>query len=263
MKDTKLLTEYGIDLPKSLELFGDMETYDQMLNEFLSQVKSKLEKAKEYKNSSDLKNYEVIVHSLKSDFRYFGAEETANCFYKHEMAAKEGDENFIENDFDNLLKEADKMINVFKAYMGADVSIKNSMKSDGDVLLEDRTILVVDDSNIIRTFLEKIFHGTYNTVLASNGEEALSIIKNTPLEKIECMLLDLNMPKTDGFAVLEYLKAEDLFYKLPVSIITGMDDEDTIKKAFQYPIVDMIQKPFNEEKVRNVTIKTIERKDRK
>ena len=42
-----------------------------------------------------------------------------------------------------------------------------------------------------------------------------------------------------------------------------MNDEETIRKAFAYPIIDMIQKPFSEEKVRDVTIKTIARKANK
>ena len=46
------------------------------------------------------------------------------------------------------------------------------------------------------------------------------------------------MPNVNGFEVLDYLKANDLFVKYPVSIITGADDRDTITKAFNYQIVD-------------------------
>jgi len=74
------------------------------------------------------------------------------------------------------------------------------------------------------------------------------------------MFLDLNMPGVDGFQVLEHFKNANLFAKIPVSIITGSDDSETIKRAFSYGIVDMIQKPFTETKIRDVAEKTILRK---
>ena len=65
------------------------------------------------------------------------------------------------------------------------------------------------------------------------------------------------MPNVNGFEVLDYLKLNDLFAKYPVSIITGADDRDTITKAFNYQIVDMLQKPFNERDVKRIVERTI------
>lgn len=262
MKDAKFLEQNGIDVQKSLELFGDMQTYDQMLDEFLDQAESKIKEAEGYKNSGDLVNYEVIVHSLKSDFKYFGAFDTAEHFYKHEMAAKSGDYAFIKNDYDNLVRTGIAMINIFKQYKGMEVKeepIKEESKTV-NIDIPVNTILVADDSNIIRSFVDKIFKDDYNIMLANDGEEVLNILKSDKINNISCMLLDLNMPKANGFQVLEYLQNNNLFNVVPVSIITGMDDGATINKAFNYPIIDMIQKPFNEEKVRTATMKTIARK---
>ena len=52
--------------------------------------------------------------------------------------------------------------------------------------------------------------------------------------------------------VLEHLKANNLFAKIPVSIITGDDSRETVLKAFDYPIVDVLAKPFNESDVKRV-----------
>ena len=65
------------------------------------------------------------------------------------------------------------------------------------------------------------------------------------------------MPGVNGFEVLDYLKENDLFNKYPVSIITGADDRDTITRAFEYKIVDMLQKPFNERDVKRIVERTI------
>ena len=93
---------------------------------------------------------------------------------------------------------------------------------------------------------------------AENGEEAIEIIKNNKDNgMIEAILLDLNMPKLDGFGVLEYMKENDLLKKMPVSIISGDSSKETIDKAFEYPIVDMLSKPFNDQNVKMVIDKTL------
>ena len=71
------------------------------------------------------------------------------------------------------------------------------------------------------------------------------------------MLLDLNMPNVDGFQVLDYFKQANLFNRIPVAIITGEGTQNNIQRAYQYPIVDMLQKPFNEVNVKNIVDKLI------
>ena len=65
------------------------------------------------------------------------------------------------------------------------------------------------------------------------------------------------MPKVDGFAVLEFMRQNDLFDKMPVSIISGDSTKETIDKAFTYNIVDMLGKPFNDKSVKEIVDKTI------
>lgn len=91
---------------------------------------------------------------------------------------------------------------------------------------------------------------------AKDGNEAIQIVK-AKKDSIVGMLLDLNMPNCNGFEVLEYFKQKDLFKKISVSLLTGEDSKESISKAFEYPIVDMLSKPFNAEKARNIIEKTI------
>ena len=65
------------------------------------------------------------------------------------------------------------------------------------------------------------------------------------------------MPKVDGFAVLEFMRQNQLLKKMPVSIISGDSSKETIDKAFTYDIVDMLSKPFNDQSVRMVIEKTL------
>ena len=257
MKDTKILTDAGIDLNQSLSLFGDMKTYDEMLEDFLREVDGKMDQAKKYKEEANMAEYAVMVHSLKSDCKYFGMMSLADLFYKHELAGKENNYYFVTTDFDNLERELNKMLRVLKKYMGVEVGPE---PVDEPASSNNQTIIVVDDSNVVRNFVSKVFSNKYNIHLASDGDEAINIVSNTPHDKLACMLLDLNMPNVNGFTVLDYFKSNNLFDKIPVSIITGINDKETIEKAFFYPIVDMLQKPFNESSVKNVVEKTIARK---
>lgn len=261
MKDVNILTSNGVDIKKSLELFGDMNTYDSMMEDFLKEVDGKIANAKRYKDAMDMANYAIIVHSLKSDCRYFGMEALADMFYEHELAGKRNDVYFVQENFDKLINEANKMINVVKKYMGVIACDDATVMPTQNTQAQEECVLVVDDSNIIRNFIEKIFDGKYKVLGAKDGQEAISFIDNTPHDKVMCMFLDLNMPGVDGFQVLDHFKTADLFKVIPVSIITGTDDIETIQRAFTYPIVDMIQKPFNEAKIRDVAEKTISRKN--
>ena len=138
----------------------------------------------------------------------------------------------------------------------ADAPIKDLMKS---------SVTSSSDLDIIKENVSKmrLDRSTYfyipGSVLHIDGDnEYLDRCMNFYKEmNIKAMLLDLNMPKVDGFAVLEYMKKNDLFDKIPVSIISGDSSRETIQKAFTYPIVDMLEKPFNEQTIRTVLQKTL------
>ena len=254
MKDIKVLTENGVDVNASLELFGDMETYDETLNDFLESVDKKIADIRKYKEVGDMANYAILVHSLKSDSKYLGFKQLADMSYQHELRSKENDYEFVKANFDDLMKEAARIIDLVKRYVNNEV-----FKSDvvSNTVSNSKTILVVDDSDIIRNFIKKIFNNSYEVLIANDGKEAIDTISVAEPGKIVGLFLDLNMPNIDGFAVLDYFKENNLFDKIPVSIITGDDSKETVERAFTYPIIDMLNKPFNEKSVKIIVEKTI------
>lgn len=128
-----------------------------------------------------------------------------------------------------------------------------------------KCILIVDDSSVIRNSLKRIFADTYDIVMAKNGDEAISIINKNILSddfsddrlNIVGILLDLIMPGKTGFDVLNYLKQYRLLNKIPVAIISGDETIDTRKKVYSYDIVDMLEKPFNNENIKKRISKII------
>lgn len=264
MKDVSILTSNGVNIEKSLELFGDMETYNETLHVFLSEVEGKLSKIKTYKEIADMANYAILVHSLKSDARYFGFEKLAELSYQHELESKANNMYYVTDHYDELMVEANRIVQLVKVYMGlANPSsssnvvepAKETVNSTPDI--NNKTILVVDDSNVVSNFVAKIFNNDYDVLIAHDGQQALDIIGSNQDDKIVGMLLDLNMPNVDGFQVLEYLKENNLFNKIPVAIITGEGTKENIDRIYKYPIVDMLSKPFNEVNVKNIVDKLI------
>lgn len=112
-------------------------------------------------------------------------------------------------------------------------------------------VIVVDDSEMIRYIMSKALEDEYTVVLAKDGREAIDAVNLNRNNKVACMLLDLNMPVSDGFVVLDYFRNYHLFKKIPVFIISGDDSKETIQRAFKYDIVDMLNKPFSPENVKN------------
>ena len=273
MRDIKFLEKNGVDINKSLELFGDSNTYNETIGEFLVGIHTKINQLIKCMNGKDMGNYAIYVHSLKSDARYFGFTTLADMAYEHEMKSKEGDFSFIATHINDLIKETNKAILLIQDYMNGSDEVEeattptssNQEQAQAQVqeevkgeVYDKKTILVVDDSNIIRNFVKRIFSDRYNVGTAENGEEAINTIKaNMNNDFIETILLDLNMPKVDGFAVLDFMKENGLLSKIPVSIISGDSSKETIDRAYTYQIVDMLEKPFNDQSVKMVIEKTL------
>jgi len=120
----------------------------------------------------------------------------------------------------------------------------------------EKAIIVADDSMIVKNIVEKAIDEEYIVLKASNGKEAIKHITDKKYD-IVGILLDLNMPDSDGFMVLNYFKNNNLFKKYPIVIISGDDAKETINKAFTYDIVDMLNKPFSKDNINNMVNKII------
>lgn len=254
MKDKNFLIQNGVNVEKSLELFGDMETYNDTLKEFITEITEKKANLQKYKEVSDMANYAIYAHSIKSDAKYFGFDHLAELALNHEMAGKQNNMYDVSEHYEEFMKELNRVENLVKEYLGMATE-----KEENIVALEEekhhKAILVVDDSAVIKKFIQSIFNNKYQVIEAADGYEAIEMIKNQK-EDIVCMLLDLNMPNVNGFQVLEYFKQNQLFNTIPITIITGVGSDSIIEQAKSYPVKGVILKPFNERDIRNAVEET-------
>ena len=114
--DIDYLKDNNIDVDKSLELLGDMEMYNMMINDFLEDIDNRMEKLKNYKDGLDMKNYQIEVHSLKSDSKYLGFKKLADISYDHELKSKDNNTNYINNNYNILELEVKRVIDIISKY---------------------------------------------------------------------------------------------------------------------------------------------------
>lgn len=231
MENIEILKKYNVDVDAALELWGDIPSLNDALKEYLESMPKKCKDLENFLAAKDCANYAILAHSLKSEAKYLGFMKEAETFLDHELKGKEENISYLEENFKYLRETTKKITNIIREYFG-----------------EKKKLLIADDSNIILNFLEKNVSDNYDVVKAQDGVSAIRFME-------ECnpyaILLDLNMPNLNGFEVLEYLKSHELLNDIPVIVITGDDTSENIEKAFSYPILNVLKKPFNDLNIKN------------
>lgn len=104
-------------------------------------------------------------------------------------------------------------------------------------------ILVVDDNEMNRDMLSRRLERlNYEVVMADNGQRALDLLQEQPFDLV---LLDIMMPKMNGYEVLETIKRDPNLRHLPVIMISAVDDLDSVVKCIELGAEDYLFKPFN------------------
>lgn len=116
MYNKEYLQKNGVDINRALELLGDMEMYNMTLHDYLEEIDVKLSNLKNYLSVSDMDNYAILVHSMKSDAKYLGFMSFADIAYQHELKSKEKDLTYCKDHFDELKKELNKFLSVAREY---------------------------------------------------------------------------------------------------------------------------------------------------
>ena len=400
MNDVNILTSNGVNVQASLELLGDMEMYNETLSDFLDMADEKIANLEKFKAESDMPNYAIAIHALKSDARYLGFLQLGDMAYDSELKAKAGDQAGVEANHPGIMDAVHKMVDIASQYLGrsggapapaadpntaqpaqamaqpapapapmpapqpqmaqpqmgmpaqgypspmggqmqpqteqvydlatgqmvsqpvhqtgAPVSMGGypapmsgqmggygqpmynqygqmpgygqpmpgygqGMPAQGmpgqpgydpmsqalynqqqyqmqnpALMPKQGTILVVDDSNLVANFVKKIFDSRYDVEIANDGAKAIELCADDAFrQKIKACLLDLNMPNVDGYQVLEDFYNKGYFVKMPIAVISGVEDMESIDRVNKYPIIDILAKPFNERDVQRVVEKCL------
>ena len=104
------------------------------------------------------------------------------------------------------------------------------------------TILIVDDERFFCNLLQNILQDEYETVIATNGTEALDALAIQPIDLI---LLDIIMPDINGYEVCKQIKITELYCKIPIIFLTVKNEAEDEITGFDLGAVDYITKPIS------------------
>lgn len=112
-----------------------------------------------------------------------------------------------------------------------------------------RSVLVVDDEEIIRSFLFEVLSEEYDVSLACDGDEAIEQIRK---KRYDVIITDLKMPRVSGEAVVKF--ACDLDPQSKVIVISGFSSLYTVSQSINNGACAFLSKPFSiKELMRTVT----------
>ncbi len=106
-----------------------------------------------------------------------------------------------------------------------------------------REVLIVDDMSTLRLMLAMHLKAMgHNTTQAANGVEALDLLRS---RRFDLVLLDVMMPEMDGYTVLETVKGDPELRDIPVVMVSGVEDLQSVVRCIERGAEDYLTKPFN------------------
>lgn len=117
--------------------------------------------------------------------------------------------------------------------------------------MSDGRILVVDDTAFNRRLLVRLLTDIgYEAIEATDGEAALAVLRDRSVAPIDLVLLDIVMPGMDGYEALTQLKADDDLRRIPVIVISGVDELESVVRCLRLGAADYLPKTVDPEILR-------------
>jgi two-component system phosphate regulon response regulator PhoB len=105
------------------------------------------------------------------------------------------------------------------------------------------TILVADDEEDVRELVAyRLTRSGYEVIDAADGEEAFRLASERPPD---LMVLDVMMPRLDGYELTRRVRAEESLRAVPVILLTARSQETDVGRGFEVGADDYLKKPFN------------------
>jgi len=102
-----------------------------------------------------------------------------------------------------------------------------------------KVLVVEDDRFLLNAYHAKLINAGFDLQTAANGEEALTVLQTF---KPDVILLDLVMPRKDGFATLQEIKANDALKDIPVIVATNLGQKEDTQRVMELGAVECIIK---------------------
>jgi two-component system, cell cycle response regulator len=196
-----------------------------------------------------------LVHGLAGSATTFGFPEISagakkcDVFLEKVIASMATDQAMTETDFESFekmmlalqesCKTALKNKDAKKPIQGPDNAPTNSELSETHQFF----VLVVDDDEHLSALLaEKLKQKNIRVIVAGNGQSALNVLTR---EVPDLIILDIKMPGISGHEVLQRLKQDPQFLRIPIIMLTGQTEQKDVVSALHAGAIDYIVKPVD------------------
>ena len=229
---------YDVNVIASLrEAVG--EVVSSMISAFLEDTPIYIGKLRVAVAESNISQVRDMAHTIRGSAANFGAGELVAASKLLEERATHGDLS----DSEQLLKRISVAFEALADDLKQEVSLDSETAKLSFKNEKHSNILVVDDDRTVRMALVDAFtRENYDVQEASNGMQALNICKR---HMPDLVLMDAVMPELDGFDACQMIRELPHGSDIPVLMITALDDEQSIVRAFSSGATDYVSKPIN------------------
>ena len=238
--DTAVLAEL-----RALSETTGRDIIGKSIRAFLQQAPGDVTRLRQAASDDDLETLRTIAHSLKSSSANLGAQGLSRLCARLEEAARDQRVELVPA---QLLALESLLPGVLRELRQQD---EPGEDDDGDQPGEKQyptktsapVVLVADDDPGFRLTTSEALKGTgFNVIEAASGEAALSALEETLPDLV---LLDAVMPGLDGFEVCRKMRQRRETRSIPVMILTGLGDMESVNRAFESGATDFVVKPIN------------------
>jgi DNA-binding response OmpR family regulator len=113
--------------------------------------------------------------------------------------------------------------------------------------MDKKTILIIDDEDMVRSFLEHYFKKHFNVVSKPDGATALEYLLNE--NEVHAIVADLNMPIMNGLDFIKAVRNQKKLAMLPIIVLSGNEKSVSKITALNLGADDYVVKPFNPEEI--------------
>src|SRR5690606_3185522 len=240
IKNVSDFPNYDITVVETLrENIG--EIFNSVVDAFVEDTPIYLDTLKAAINKEDFQQVYELSHTIKGSSANFGASKVSSLAKMIEDKGESADLSSRDQLYNELAAAVRSLVKDLVKYSQS--LDKNSLSGMSKSTKNMSTILVADDDRSIRlAFSNALRDEGYQIIDASNGQHALALCSRSMPDLI---LIDAIMPEVDGFLACKKIRAMTSGMDVPILMITSLEDEKSISRAFLAGATDYITKPVN------------------
>ena len=241
------VAQHGVSGPIDEERIEELRdsvagAFNKMVEAYVEDLPKLVTSLEDAVNSKDAEQVQHYAHSIKGSSKNFGAVELANVSKEIEDMGKANELQDVNTQLIALFEEVDRVIEYLSNLINPQQpqTLATSEVRESEQI--DRVLIADDDRSMRLALMNVLDSDGYELYEVENGQEALEYCQNNMPDLV---LLDAMMPEMDGFTACEKIRTLESGSHIPILIVTALDDEESVERAFKVGATDYLPKPVH------------------